>query len=153
MPETETPAMTTTTEPAPAAADGSMSAAEVTGLVTLFTSMLHTSTVQIIGRMDDNARMASERWVKHDIELERNRETVVARFLKVETALDAHLVVANAHFVREHDEDLVMDARVRPVKTSLAYVVAHWKTAALVILSVVGLLGVWLDFIRDARLF
>jgi len=131
----------------------SMSVSEVTGLVNLFTSMLTTSTAQIIARIDDNSKSETERWRKHDVELDRNREAVVARFLKVEEALDAHLMVANVHFAKEHDEDLVMDARVQPVKTSIAYVIAHWKTAALVILSVLGLLGVWLDFIRDAKLF
>ena len=130
-----------------------LSVAETTALINVFAGMLNSSTQLIIARLDDNARMASERWVRHDAELERNRELVVARFLNVECALDAHLMVANAHFAKEHDEDLVMDARVQPVKTSLAYVAAHWKTAALVVLSVVGLLGVWLDFIRDAKLF
>ena len=130
-----------------------LSVAETTALINVFAGMLNSSTQLIIARLDDNARMASERWVRHDAELERNRELVVARFLNVECALDAHLMVANAHFAKEHDEDLVMDARVQPVKTSLAYVASHWKTAALVVLSVVGLLGVWLDFIRDAKLF
>jgi len=130
-----------------------LSVAETTALINVFAGMLNSSTQLIIARLDDNARMASERWVRHDAELERNRELVGARFLNVECALDAHLMVANAHFAKEHDEDLVMDARVQPVKTSLAYVAAHWKTAALVVLSVVGLLGVWLDFIRDAKLF
>jgi hypothetical protein len=128
-----------------------LSVAETTALINVFAGMLNSATQLIITRLDDNSRMASERWAKHDAELDRNREIVVARFLKIETALDAHLVVANAHFVREHDEDLVMDARVRPVRVSLAYVIAHWKTALLVILSVLGLMGIWLDVLRTAQ--
>ena len=135
------------------AANGAMTVSEVTGLVNLFTSMLNTSTAQIIARIDDNAKSETERWRKHDLELERNRVAVVERFLKIERSLDEHLQVANAHFTKEHDEDLVMDARVRPVRVSLAYVAGHWKTVLLVLLSVLGLMGVWLDVIRDAELF
>ena len=142
-----------TPEPQSRRAGDHMSVAEVTGLVNLFTSMLATSTAQIIARIDANSSAESERWRKHDAELDRNREQVVERFLKVENALDRHLQVANAHFTKEHDEDLVMDARVRPVRVSLAYVAGHWKTVLLVLLSVLGLMGVWLDVIRDAELF
>lgn len=142
-----------TPEPQSRQSSDNMSVAEVTGLVNLFTSMLATSTAQIIARIDANSSAESERWRKHDAELDRNREQAVARFLKVENALDQHLQVANAHFTKEHDEDLVMDARIRPVRVSLAYVAGHWKTVLLILLSVLGLMGVWLDVIRDAKLF
>jgi len=119
----------------------SMTVSEVTGLVNLFTSMLSTSTAQIIGRIDDNARVETERWTRHDVDLERNREAIVARFLKVETALDSHLMVANIHFAKEHDEDLVMDARVRPVRSAGDWLARNWRTILLFIFGILALLG------------
>ena len=127
------------------AANGAMTVSEVTGLVNLFTSMLNTSTAQIIARIDDNAKSEAERWRKHDLELERNRVAVVERFLKIERSLDEHLQVANAHFTKERDEDIRLDARVRPVKSVVGWVWSHWRDLALLAIGLITLATLLVD--------
>ena len=131
--------------PVVAVANGVMSVVEVTGLVNLFTSMLNTSTAQIISRIDSNAAAETERWRKHDAELERNREQVVARFLKVESALDNHLVVANSFFAKEHDEEVASDARVRPVKSAVGWLWLHWRDILLLVIGLFAFMTLVID--------
>ena len=119
-----------------------MSIIEVTGLVNMFAGMLDRMEQRIIARLDDNSRMASERWAKHDQELERSREAVIARFLSIEKGLDDHLTVANERWAKEHDDDVRMDARVQPVKNGIRYAMIHWRTIALFVLVLLTLLGV-----------
>jgi len=129
-----------------------MSIIEVTGLVNMFAGMLDRMEQRIIARLDDNSRMASERWAKHDQELERNREAVVARFLAIEKGLDDHLTVANERWAKEHDEDVRMDARVQPVKNGIRYAMIHWRTIVLFVLIFLTMIGVIFNAININQL-
>jgi hypothetical protein len=139
-PESSTTTVTTVSTPP----SNGTSVADAASLIAAVATLVAGSTSTIMARLDENARGASERWRIHDLELERNRETITAKFLKIEKALDEHIVIANAHFAREHDQDLVMRARVQPVRSGVAWIVANWKTVGLVVALVIGwvLLGV-----------
>jgi len=128
-----------------AAVAPSMTASEVATLVSLFQTMLDRTERNILDRLDENSRGANARWTKHDEELDRNREAIAGKFLAMEKRLDDHLVIANAHFTREHDDDLVMQARVRPVQIGVAWAANHWKDIVILSVGVVGLFAVAAD--------
>jgi hypothetical protein len=119
----------------------SMSVVEVTGLINLFAGLLNTSTSLILGRLDENAKMASERWMKHDAELARNRDAIVARFEKIEGVLDKDVKTLDEHLSKAHDDQVALDARVRPVMTLAGAVQRNWKTILLFIVAVLAILG------------
>lgn len=121
--------------------NGILTANDVTALVSLMSGMLDRMEGRIIGRLDDNSRLASERWQKHDSELEANPRRVVARFEAIEAELLTVSQCLKAHLDKEHDEQVAVDARVRPVKTVLGFVVANWKSIALAILALAGIVG------------
>ena len=121
--------------------------ADAAALIAAVATLVAGSTQTIMARLDENSRGASERWRLHDEELARNRETITAKFLKIESALDAHIVIANQHFGREHDDDLVMQARVRPVRLGVAWMARHWKDLAILAVAVLGLFAVTADIL------
>ena len=132
--------------------NGSMSVTEVTGLVQLFNNQLLAMEGRLVAKMDDNSRMASERWVKHDHDRERILEDIEKRFGKLEAEmckqtaslaedLKAHVAIADAYWAKERDEELILDARLTPVKGAVAYLRRNWKTILLVIVSILAVLG------------
>lgn len=131
------------------------SVGDAAALIAAVATLVSGSTATIMARLEENSRGATERWRLHDEELGRNRTAITAKFEKiereleaeikrVEQALEAHLVVANVHFQREHDDDLVLRARIQPVKSGVAWLIANWKTVALFVALLVSwiLLGV-----------
>jgi hypothetical protein len=119
-----------------------LTATDVTALVSLMSGMLDRMESRIIARLDDNSRLASERWAKHDAELAENTKRVVKRFEVVEADL---LTVSNClkgHLDKEHDEELASEIRVRPVKSIGRFVVANWKDILILVIGVLAVLGV-----------
>ena len=125
--------------------NGRLSPTEVTAFITLIDARLGRMEDRIITRLDQNSAGATERWAKHDAELAENTKRIVARFLLIEKCLDDHIVIANAHFGREHDAVLVSAARQRPVRLTISWLAANWKdlvilaVGALVVLGILGI--------------
>jgi len=124
---------------------------EASSLIAAVAALIAGSTATIMARLDALERSETTRWRLHDEELERNRATITAKFEKIETelaaeivrvekALEAHLVLANIHFAREHDDDLVMQGRVRPLKAGIAWIGANYKNALIALFAVLGFL-------------
>lgn len=113
---------------------GGMTASEVTSLVNLFNGMLLAMEGRLTAKMDDNARAATERWAKHDYDAQVTLASWSDRFLKLEEALDRHLR-------QEEDEDLIVAARIKPVKTTIQYLASNWRTILLLIVSLLAILG------------
>jgi hypothetical protein len=110
-------------------------------LVSHITGLLSEMEGRILDRLSDNAKGASDRWAKHDRELEQNTKRVVDRFEIIEADL---LTVSNclkAHLDKEHDEEVRTNARVRPVLTVAQLLVKNWKSIALLIFALLGILG------------
>ena len=120
---------------------------EATGLIAAVATLVSSSTATIMARLDAIERGEMDRWRQHDEELARNRLAIAAKFLTVEERLDAHMVVANAHFGRQHDDDIAMDARVRPVRIAVAWAASHWKDLAILAVAVLGLFAVTADIL------
>ena len=95
---------------------GYMSAADVTGVLSLIDVRLGRMEDRILARLDLNSAGAAERWAKHDADLATNTKRISDRFMKIESALDADIALLNAHLAAEHDAALVMQARMKPVR-------------------------------------
>ena len=115
-----------------------LSSAEITGLIGLFQTMLDRTERNILDRLDANAAGASERWAKHDAELDANTKRITARFEAVESAIATTTQALKVHLDREHEEDVRMDARIRPIRGSLGWLWAHWRD---IVLLVIGLIA------------
>jgi hypothetical protein len=130
-------------------ANGSgLTVAEVTGLITLFGTMLDRTERNIIARLDDNSRAASERWAAHDRVHDEQREKAVERFLAIEERLDATNRLIVAHLEKEHDEQVAIEARIVPIKTVFTKIAANWRSIALFVFVVLSLLGFTIDFVN-----
>ena len=127
--------------------DQSLTGAETATLLTLIDARLARMEDRIIARLDLNAAGAAERWRLHDEQSDLAIETITAKFVALGERLDAHMVVANAHFARQHDDDLVMQARVRPVQIGVAWAASHWKDIAILAVAVLGLFAVTADIL------
>ena len=123
-------------------ANGRLSPTEVTALIALIDTRLGRMEDRIIARLDQNSAGATDRWAKHDAELAENTKRIVARFLLIEKCLDDHIVIANAHFDREHDAVLVSESRRRPVRLTLSWLGANWIAIALFVISLLAILGI-----------
>jgi hypothetical protein len=122
-----------------------MTVTEVTGLVNLFNGMLLSMEGRLIDKMDDNSRLAAERWAKHDAELSANTKRVVERFEKTEAAILVLEESLSVHLRREHDEDIANEARVKPVKTVVGFLWAHWRDLVLLFIGLFALMTFLVD--------
>lgn len=117
---------------------GSMSARDVTSLVTLFVTMLASSKGEIIGAMEANSAKAAERWQQHDKVHHDERKSLE----DLQKTLDDHMAIAQARWDKERDEDLIMKGRIQPVRT-VGYLLSHnWRTILLIVLGILALLGI-----------
>jgi hypothetical protein len=122
--------------------NGRLSPTEVTALISLIDVRLGRMEDRIIARLDTNSAGATERWNKHDAELAESTKRTTDRFVLIESALDEHLQIANLHFDREHDADLLSAARQRPVRLTAAWIGANWMQIALFLISILAILGI-----------
>jgi len=129
----------------PAASAGLTSVADAAALIAAVATLVSGSTATIMARLDENARGATVRWQLHDDELTKNTSRVVTRFDSVEKSL---LIVEKSleqHLDGHHDNDVAMDARVRPVRDGVRWVSDHWKTVGLIVALFAG----WFVVVAD----
>lgn len=124
-----------------------MAVPEVMSLITLFTNLLQAMEHRILSRMDESSLAAAARWKLHDEELERNRIAITARFERNEKAMRELEEALENLLQREHDEDLVVEARVRPVKTVFGWLWAHWRDLVLLFIGLVAAATFLLDWL------
>ena len=130
----------------------SLSAVEVTALVGLFQGMLSGTENRILAAMADNSRMAGERWAKHDAELAANTVRVTNRFAQIDSQLQTTATALQAYLDREHDDDVRMDARIRPLRGSFGWLWANRKDIALLGIGILALANILLDGVLGGRL-
>jgi anti-sigma-K factor RskA len=123
-----------------------LSAAEVTALVGLFQGMLMGTESRILAAMADNSRAAAERWAKHDAELAANTERVTKRFAELDSRLETTAAALKSYLDREHDDDIRMDARIRPIRGSIGWLWAHWRDVVLLTIGLIALGTFLVDF-------
>ena len=142
--EPEHSTTTVTTVSTPPVGNGS-SLADAASLIAAVATLVAGSTHTIMARLDENSRGASDRWRLHDEQLADNTRRVVTRFEAIERAMLTTEQALRQHLDAQHDEDLVMQARVRPVRLGVAWMVAHWKDLAILAVAVLGLFAVTAD--------
>jgi hypothetical protein len=120
---------------------GGISTLDVTALMGIFGSMLDRMERNILARLDENARGAAERWRLHDEQLARDRAAVIERFTAVEGHVERVDADMAAHHKAAHEEQLVRQARVRPVQTAAGFLWANWKTILLLVVALLAVLG------------
>jgi hypothetical protein len=148
----------TTADTAAAIAHASpgMSVVEVTALVTLFNQMLQGSTASILAAMAANSAAASERWQKHEADhaadLADNTRRITDHFALhenrikgLDTRIDSTDETVQGILDKEHDDDVRMDARVRPITRSAQWLTDHWKDVALLLLGLAAIVNVILN--------
>lgn len=113
---------------------------EYTGLLNLISGMLTAMEARILDRLSDNSRMASERWARHDEDSRRIVAEWERRFVVLETSVHEH------HHAAEI-EHIAWDARLGPVRNTLALIARNWKTIALALFALLGFLAVFLDIV------
>lgn len=124
-----------------------MSASEVLHLVTLFNTSLGAMEKRLGDKMDENSAAAKDRWTVHDKQLAENTLRVITRFELVEASQKATNATLLEHLDRERIEEERTDARVRPVKIGMAWVVANWRTVALFLFVMLGWFAVTADLV------
>lgn len=118
-----------------------MTAAEVTSLVNLFNGMLLAMEGRLTAKMDESSRRATDRWAKHDLDAQTTMQHWTDQFVRLEGVVDAHVTTAEAHWAAERDEELILAARIKPVKTTVQYLASNWRTILLLIVSALAILG------------
>jgi hypothetical protein len=99
----------------------------VTTLVHSFSLMVQAMKGDLLREMERNAEMGKERWQRWEDDFKAYRESNDARVTALEGSVHEH------HTKAEHDK-LASEARVKPVLTTLQWLVAHWKDLAILAL-------------------
>jgi len=121
---------------------------DMLSLIARIDDMLGKMEGRIMDRLGDNASAAAERWKLHDIASERTISGIRAEVAILRADLIEHLRIANLHFDKEEHDQIILDARVKPVKTTVQWLVSNWpKVLALLfgILGFLALLGDWAE--------
>jgi hypothetical protein len=122
------------------------SAGDVLGVINVFERMLLAMEARLVAKMDDNSRLASERWAQHDNQLVANEKRIIERFERLEGDLIKMETTLEAHLKAEEREDIVNEARIRPLKGGIAWFWRNWRDIVLLLIGLFALA----TFITDA---
>ena len=129
------------TEPQPPINGNGLTGADMLALLTHITSLLDAMEGRILDRLNANALGAADRWKKHDEELAANTKRVVERFEVIEKDLLEVSKCLHGHIAKEHDEEIAMQARVKPVRTFGLWLAQNWRSILLALLALAGIFG------------
>jgi len=107
-------------------------------LVAHITGLLGEMEGRIMARLSDNATGAEARWKLHDIASERTIAGIREEVGVLRSELNSHLIVANAHFAKEHDDQVALEARVRPVVGTARWLVTNWPKVLALMFGILG---------------
>lgn len=157
----------TTTEPVTEAARetadiGRLSASDVLGVISIFERMLLAMEARLVAKMDDNNRLAAERWAQHDAQALLHDQRLVARFESIESrynerflSLEKSLLTTSTtletHLKGHEREDIESAARIKPIKGVIGWLWENWRDVVIVVIALAALLTAWGDSI--AKLF
>lgn len=133
--------MTLTDDPAPELLvhpprDGDVVASigAISALIQSFVSMVGGMEGRLADQIRENAAASKERWGRWEGEFNSYKVATDRRVEIVEVQLKKHLD-------REHDDDLILRARIKPVQTTVGWLVKNWRTVLLLIVSILALIG------------
>jgi hypothetical protein len=112
----------------------SMNGNEITVLSVVLTQMTVMES-RLLARMDANAAAAKDRWQNHDEQHEEWEKSLKA----LSHRLDHHLA-------DEERRDLVIDARLGPIRTGMYWASREWRTVLIVLLLLGNILSRFIHF-------
>lgn len=116
-------------EPSEPVAPRTVREGDYIAMTALFTQLLQNTENRIVATITDGASQAKTRWEAHESEHRRLHDRVE----RVEKVLERHLD-------EERDEDLIMEARLGPVRKAGGLIVREWRTMAIIGLIVLSFL-------------
>jgi hypothetical protein len=143
-PESSTTTVTTFAT-SPDTAVNRSSIGDAAALIAALGALVNASTATIMARLEENSRGATERWRLNDERVADDARRSEARVEKIEKSI---LVVQRAlemHLDGHHDEAVVMDGRVRPLKNGVAWMVANYKNIVILLIGLLGFFAVAAD--------
>jgi hypothetical protein len=121
--------------------DPILTVVETTALITLLDKMLGDMEKRLNKRLEDNSLGATDRWRLHEEAESREHKSLLDMILVVQRDFDAHLIVADAHFEREQQSDIAMDARVKPLR----WVLLNRRDILIFLFGLLGAMAVLAD--------
>lgn len=113
-------------------------ASDVLGVINVFERMLLAMEARLVAKMDDNSRLATERWAAHDRDLEANTKRIVERFARIEADFIELEKELREHLRKEEREDIAAEARVKPLKGMVAWFWRNWRDVVLLLIGIVA---------------
>jgi hypothetical protein len=119
------------------------SAGDVLGVINVFERMLLAMEARLVAKMDDNSRLAADRWAQHDAQLALNEKRILARFERLEADLVKMETVLNDHLKKEEHEDIVNEARIRPLKGTIGWLWHNWRDLLIIAIGLLAFAAAW----------
>jgi hypothetical protein len=113
----------------------------ISALIQSFVAMVGGMEGRLADQIRENAVASKERWGRWEGEFNSYKVATDRRVEIVEVQLKDHLQ-------RKHDADLVAQARIKPVQTTLGWFVKNWQMVLLFVISMIAILGFVTDTIR-----
>jgi hypothetical protein len=103
----------------------------VTTLIHSFASMMTAMEARITDQIKDNASASKERWARWEQEFREYRATTDRRISALEDSV-------NAHHIRVHEEELRIEARVKPIKGIAAWFWRNWRDLLIIAIGLMA---------------
>lgn len=111
-----------------------MNGNEITVLSVVLTQMTVMES-RLLARMDSNAQAAKDRWTSHDDQHDQWEKSLKA----LNHRLDDHLR-------DEERKDLVIDARLGPLRSGLYWASREWRTVLIIVLLLTSIASRFVHF-------
>ncbi len=118
----------------PRESDVVASVGAISALIQSFVSMVGGMEGRLADQIRENAAASKERWGRWEGEFNSYKVATDRRVEIVEVQLRDHLQ-------RKHDDDLILQSRIKPVQTTVGWLVRNWRTVLLLIVSILAVLG------------
>jgi len=122
-----------------------LATADITALIGLINGMLGSMEARIIERLAENSRGAETRWEAHDRASERTIAAIREEIGVVRSELVTLSRAVADHHTKEHDQELVLQARVRPIVSTTRWLVTNWPKALALMFGILGFFALLFD--------
>lgn len=103
----------------------------VTTLIHSFASMMTAMEARITDQIKDNATASKERWSRWEQEFRDYRTATDRRIATLEDSV-------HAHHTKEHEEEIRLEARVKPIKGTVAWFWRNWRDLLIIAIGLMA---------------
>lgn len=122
-----------------------MSAGEVLQIISMFREMLTATEGRILSAMGEHSKTEATLWAKHDAQLASDSKKIIDRFERIEHDLEVLTLAVGDHHRLEHEAKLIMEARVRPIRGSIAWIWANRRDIIIIVIGIIAASTFMLD--------